>query len=1484
MSFLQRHLHLVVPGTLLVDVEVFLKHRSFLQAMVETKHLVTADVRSLNCCYGQTSSLSSDQSSQNPTKQKLKMLNGRVLPVVVAPGNITEWTEDGKEARGAMVPLTMLPVLFPRYQRQLLLMATRFITMKSRAVIRRCSTAEARTLNLWHLNAQGSNKQLVTSNDLLVRWQDVVTVVDPLVKHAARFGRSQSQQGSASSTSSSCSLRMARHPVQVVTGVKANLMVGSKSNEKQSVSSDVSAETWLPKILNCYSTSDKRVEGSVGSSCALSSSSSSSPSNSKARAVDQVPNKDKDKTDGQHGEDYLDQSQKVQQYITMQPSPDDDGDEHVMHQKPISECSSSASSCTLTPDSSDSGTLDALEKLCRYDSPEETIICNTQVFERPPESKQLQAEQRTLQHLPSTQVKFRKYTEAKPNQRKLFREGTRRSERIRDQTKVQHFQTTKNVPVKKMEIPIVVPCGTPEETAKLGAACKYPDSDNTNTDKSISWGISSDPTGACDNSYDQGSPGALENDQRQSLVHGFKDIANLFTVLTNEEVSHKSTQLAAPEIEDLAKKNTMSKTRQLGDLSSKGLQIPISSDIALLLPTLETSSPSKSPEKDTRDTTKRSGKNRNIYPEMVIEAQKCSLGSSTPVARQTHIKGNQVSVTDIMKSMDETFNAFKSDPIALVKAKMSSSRNLTGYVNTDYIRVTGPEPNITLSQNDFIHGSLPPLMKYNVEYTSSGVTSKAPSNINLQNTFQKNHFEPVEDSRDVSALLKCPTPLHQWSLLDNRSSPTKLKPQLRPLIACPPVDDSATLKPEVSSEISNPKDPKAARTVTPSPVKLVLMKTQSSSTNPSKKPQWNIKKVIRASNVPKKPETSCNERKARMDAEFNAMRARAMAKADSVAAATVARHTFAMTCNVMKPLCNKSASPGRTTGPGTVACVKNNPDLAGQVRVPVKSNVVNSTSQSTSLGQIQTSASPDTVECAGTSVPPGLVTPSNLCENDTTTSTVADVSKPHNASDKLKLSEAKANLQVKSGKLDVDSLSIVQKVDSLNIAGIKPKTTDYLYTENVKQIAYPQDKTLPDSVETSNSVLKEKVSQSKKRQRVGEAEERRSLESTASTVSSENISTYWSGFPLGQSSRRLNGPKLCFPSYTVDYFTPPDNAPSQEKLESRPPNTAPPACTPASASVNIFTNTGNDSLPSYVNWQRNVQPIRYLIPVFTNAPLLLYPTSQQSSSEAQNREHLINSRSMSADRSEFAAHHEGRYLSQLSRSASLGYNDNEAVPHVSHRDSRSRGAYEADTSNHHLISSVDEEQCGIKHVQLPSFYKPLEEDKTISRMTTNSTGNNQSVREPYVNSGKNKESVTKLDHTNSNTNKASVAVTLNLGKGPDVSEAEKAESTTNNTSGCSEVISEKALKVISLIPKNPVVADACISSKSVYPSPCCTQSQDMSLAMQPGLGRSLNGKPKPATGALNHQAEGLEETEAPGQKADFHRGKDTKLYRHHCRK
>ncbi|XP_067667487.1 uncharacterized protein [Haliotis asinina] len=1467
MSFLQRHLHLVVPGTLLIDVEAFLNHRSFLQAMVETKHLVTADVRSLSCCYGQTSSLSNDRSSQNLTKQKLKMLSGHVLPVVVAPGNTSEMTGDGKEARGAMVPLTMLPVLFPRYQRQLLLMATRFITMKSRAVIRRCSTTEAKMLNLWHLNAQGSNSQLVTSNDLLVRWQDVVTVVDPLVKHAARFGRSQSQQSSASSTSSSCSLRIARHPVQVVTGVKTSLMVGSKSNEKQSMSSDVSAETWMPKILNCYSTSDKRVEGSVDLTSALLSP-SSSPPNSKVKAVDQVPNNDKDKTAPIKDKDKteLDQSQKIQQYITVQPSADDNGDEHVMHQKPISECSSSTSSSTLTPDSSDSGTLDALEKLCRFDSPEKTVTCNTQVLERPPESKQLKPEQRKFQHFPETKVKFRKHTETKPNQRKVFREGTRRSERIRDQTKVQNLQATKNVPVKKMETPIVVPCGSPEDTAKSEAACKCPDNNDTNTDKCSSSEISSEPTGAGDSCNAQGSSGTLENDQTQRLSHGFKDIAELFTVLTNEEVSHKSKQLAAAEIEDLAKKNAMSKTRQLGDLSRKGLQIRIPSDMALLLPTLETSSPSKSPEKDTRHSAKRSWKNRNIYPEMVIEAQKCSLGSLTPDNRQTHIKGNQVSVTDIMKSMDETFNAFKSDPVALVRAKMSSTRNLTGYVNTDYIRVTGPDPNITISQNDYKDGSLPPLMKYNVEYTSSGVTSNAPSNINLQNNFQKNHFEPVEDSRDVSALLKCPTPVHQWSLLDNRSSPTKLKPQLRPLIACPPVDDSATLKPEVSSEVSNPKDPKATRTVTPSPVKLVLMKTQS-STNPSKKPQWNIKKVIRASNVPKKPDTNCNERKARMDAEFNAMRARAIAKGDSAAATTVAKRTFAMTCNVMKPLCNKSALPDRMTGPMTTASGRNNPHLAGQVRVSVKNNMVNGTSKAKSLGQIQTSASSNTAEYIGASAPPGLVSPSNASKIDTTTSTVA--AEQQNASDKLKLSEVKGNLQVKSGKQDVDSLSIVQKVDCLNIAGIKPKTTDFTTTENVKKIADPRDKKLPDSAENSNSVLKEKVSHSKKRQRVGEPEERRSLESTVSTVSSDDISTYWSGFPLGQSSRRLYGPKLHFPSYTVDYFMPPDNAPSSDIVENRPPHTAPPVCTPAPASANIFTNTGNDCLPSYVNWQRSVQPVRYLIPVFTNAPL--YPPSQQSRLEAQNREHLINSRSMSADRSEFAPHHEGRYVSQLNRSASLGYNDCEAVPYIFNRDSHSRGAYAADTSNHHFMSSVDGEQYDIKHVQLPSFYKPLEEDKTISRTTTNSTANNQSVREPHVNSGKNKESVSKLDHTNSNVNKGSAAVTLSLGKGADVSEVKKAESTT----GCSEVNSENALKVISLIPKNPVVTDSCTSSKSA--SPCCAQSQDISLAMQPCLGRSLRCKQKPTTGALNHQADSLEVTEAPGKKCESRSGTSSKV-------
>lgn len=64
MAFLQQHLHLVMLGTLLVDVEAFLKHRSFLQAMVETKHLVIADVKSINCCYGNTGNMNNEQSLQ----------------------------------------------------------------------------------------------------------------------------------------------------------------------------------------------------------------------------------------------------------------------------------------------------------------------------------------------------------------------------------------------------------------------------------------------------------------------------------------------------------------------------------------------------------------------------------------------------------------------------------------------------------------------------------------------------------------------------------------------------------------------------------------------------------------------------------------------------------------------------------------------------------------------------------------------------------------------------------------------------------------------------------------------------------------------------------------------------------------------------------------------------------------------------------------------------------------------------------------------------------------------------------------------------------------------------------------------------------------------------------------------------------------------------------------------------------------------------
>ncbi|XP_046362422.2 uncharacterized protein LOC124139426 [Haliotis rufescens] len=1464
MAFLQRHLHLVMLGTLLVDVEAFLKHRSFLQAMVEMKHLVIADVKSINCCYGNTGNMNNEQALQTPTKQ-----NGHVLPVVVATDNCTEWTGDGTEARGAMVPLPMLPVLFPRYQRQLLLMATRFITMKSRAVIRRCSTTEARTLNMWHLNTQGSNDQLVTSNDLLVRWQDVVTIVDPLVKHAARFGLSQPQP--CNTPSSSCSLKITKHPIQNIAGVKTNQTVGSKSNEKQHMSSDVTAETWMPRILNCYSTSDKRVDASVSSSSFAPPSPLSS--DSKVPAVHQEPNKDEDKTDVLYGEDNLDQSQKAQQYTTMQPSADG-GDEHVMPKKSSSaerykdtDSSSSASSCTLTPDSSESGTLDAFENLCRTGSPEKTITSNGQVDERPLRSEQVEAEQRMLQDLVLTTLKSKEYTEEKPKQSKVFRKGIRRSERIRDQTKVPSLQATRKVPDKRVDITIVVPCGCAGETATSVACCEYLDRDTTNSDKCSSAGNSIHIIGAEDNSNDPGllsALSALGDDQTQSLTHGFKDIANLFTVLTNEEVSYRSTQLAAAEIEDVVKKNTMSKIRQLGDLSSKGLQIPLPSDIALLLPKLETNNPSKSAEKDIRPTAKLSAKNRNNYPEMIISAQKCSLGSMTPDARQTHNKENPVSVTDIMNSMDKTFNAFKSDPVALVKEKMRSSRNPTGYVNTDYIRVTGPGPNITLSLNECNPGNL---MKHNVETKSSDVKFKVPSNIKIQMNSQKNSFEPVEDSRDVSALLKCPNPVHQWSLLDNRSSPAKLKPQLRPLITCPPVDDTAVSKPEVPSKISTPRDPTASRTLTPSPVKLVLRKTRSDGTNPLKKPQWNIKKVIRASNVSKKPGASCRERKARMDADFHAMRARAIAKADSGSPVTVARPTFAMTCNVMKPSCNKSASSSQVTRPVAVANLRNgfkkNSDLSGQVRVPVKNNMVKSRSKSTSLGQIPAPAASDTVEHTGHSVHAVLSSPVNKNKKDTTTSTMTDLSKHKNITDHPKLVESRVNLQVKSGKHYVDSHSIVQKVDSLNIAGVIPHTTHSLTLENGQKMTDPKDQSQQELAETSCSNLKEKVAQSKKRQRVGEAEIRWSQESTLPFESSDNISKYWSGFPPGQISRSLTGPRQSFPSYSVDYFMPPDNAPSQENLASRTPNPAPTVCTPAPRIVNIVPNTGNDSLPSYVNWQRNIQPIRYFIPVIANTPPFLYPPSQQTSSEAQSREHLINSRSMSADRSDFAPHHEGHYLSQSSRSTTFGYNDSQVAPYISNRDTP-RAAYSADTSNHHLISGVDTEPCGIKHVQLPSFYKPLDEDKSVSEVINKNTANKESDGEKNVSSGKNKESISKLDHPDSNTNKVPAAVSPSLGNVPAFPEAQSAECCTHNTSSCSEVNSDNALKVVSGIPKNPVEAETCISSKSTSISPLPSLSgaaQAPGLTVQSDPGGSLKGKHQPTPGVLNlDQAEGLEET------------------------
>ncbi|XP_071093045.1 uncharacterized protein [Haliotis cracherodii] len=1468
MAFLQRHLHLVVPGTLLVDVDAFLKQRYFLQAMVETKHLVIADVKSINCCYGNTGNMNIEQSLQKPTKQELKMLNGHVLPVVVAPDNCTEWTGDGTEARDAMVPLPMLPVLFPRYQRQLLLMATRFITMKNRAVIRRCSTTEARTLNMWHLNTQGSNDQLVTSNDLLVRWQDVVTIVDPLEKHAARFGRSQSQP--CNTPSSSCSLKITRHPLQNVSGVKTNLTVGSKSNVKQHMSSDVTAETWMPRILNCYSTSDKRVDASVSSSSFAPPSPLSSVS--KLPAVHQEPNKDEDKTDVPYG-DNLGRSQKAQQHITMQPSADG-GDEHVMPKKSSSaerykdtDSSSSASSCTLTPDSSDSGTLDAFEKMCRNGSPEKPITSNGQVEERPLRSEQVEAEQRMLQDLALTTLKSKEYTEAKLKQSKVFRKGIRRSERIRDQTKVPSLQATRKVPGKRVEVPIVVPCCCAGETATSVACCEYLDRETTNTHKCSSPSNSINTIGAEDNSNDPGLLSALGDDQMQSLTHGFKDIANLFTVLTNEEVSHRSTQLAAAEIEDVVKKNTMSKIRQLGDLSSKGLQIPLPSDIALLLPKLETNNPSKSTEKDIRPTAKLSGKNRNNYPEMIIAAQKCSLGSTTPDARQTHNKENPVSVTDIMNSMDKTFNAFKSDPVALVKEKMRSSRNPTGYVNTDYIRVTGHGPNITLYLDECKRGNLHPLMKHNVETKSSDVKFKVPSNIKIQKNSQKNSFELVEDSRDVSALLKCPTSVHQWSLLDNRSCPTKLKPQLRPLITCPPVDDTAVSNPEVPSKISTHKYPTASRTLTPSPVKLVLRKTRSDGTNPLKKPQWNIKKVIRASNVSKKPGASCRERKARMDADFHAMRARAIAKADSGSPATVARPTFAMTCNVMKPSCNKSASSNQVTRPVAVANFRNgyneNSDLSGQIRVPVKNNMVKSRSKTTSLGQIPAPAASDTAEHTGHSVPAVLSSPVNKNKKDTTTSTMTDLSKHQNITDHPKLVESRVNLQVKSGKHSVDSHNIVQKVDSLNIADVKPNTTHSLTLENGQKKTHSKDQSQQELAETSCSNLKEKVAQSKKRQRVGEAESRRSLELTLPLESSDNISTYWSGFPLGQSSRSLTGPRLSFPSYSVDYFMPPDNAPSQENLASRTPNPASTVCTSAPRIVNIVPNTGNNSLPSYVNWQRNIQPIRYFIPVIANAPLFLYPPSQQTSSEAQSREHLINSRSMSADRSDFAPHHEGHYLSQSSMSTTFGYNDSQAAPYISNRDTP-MAAYAADTSNHNLISGVDTETCGFKHLQLPSFYKPLDEDKSVPGVINQNTANKESAGEKNVSSGKNKESISKLDHPDSNTNKLPVAVSPTLGNVPAFPEAQSAECCTHNTSSCSEVKSDNALKVVSLIPKNPVEAETCISSKSTSISPLPSLSgaaQAPGLTVQSGPGGSIKGKRQPTTGVLNlDQAEGLEET------------------------
>ncbi|XP_041360668.1 uncharacterized protein LOC121376928 [Gigantopelta aegis] len=210
MEFLKDLLHLVAPGSLLVNLVTFSRHLPALAVMVATKHHVSQDVRSLECMYAHSDAVRQTNSRHYPPAPAQKPFTVTLIhfPVLKLPNVSLSPEEGGTEmtfSRNCMsgepsvesletncvpmrallmarpggrhrtarlpqhfVPLRYILGMYPGLLLELMKICADFLCQfPTQVALRRCTVEEAQ-----ELSSDQTSEMYLTSSDLLVQWTD----------------------------------------------------------------------------------------------------------------------------------------------------------------------------------------------------------------------------------------------------------------------------------------------------------------------------------------------------------------------------------------------------------------------------------------------------------------------------------------------------------------------------------------------------------------------------------------------------------------------------------------------------------------------------------------------------------------------------------------------------------------------------------------------------------------------------------------------------------------------------------------------------------------------------------------------------------------------------------------------------------------------------------------------------------------------------------------------------------------------------------------------------------------------------------------------------------------------------------------------------------------------------------------------------------------------------------------------------------------